>query len=42
MQLRQAHQRNKDLDKDLCREKTLRETSSSKLTGEQNKAKEEL
>jgi len=42
MQVRQTHQNNKYLDEELRREKALRETSNSKLTGELNKAKEEL
>ena len=39
---REEQQKNKDLNEELRRERSLQETSNSKLTGELNKAKEEL
>lgn len=42
MQMRKAHQRNKDLDEEFCWAKSMWESANSKLTGELNKAREEL
>ena len=42
VKLKKTHQKNKDLDEELCWEKDMWESAISKLTNELNKAKEEI